>query len=88
MDVFCCCVRQVVLVILEQTRGPWILSGVYASMEYKERIFGLRYLGLSHRACLLLSLEILTVLWGLMKKMDGKQFIDNFDSRSLSATWA
>ena len=40
VDAFHKCEQQVALVILEQTRGPWLLLGVYASIVYKDwRIF-------------------------------------------------
>ena len=37
MDAFHRCEQYVTLVILEHTRGPWLLSGVYVSTEYREQ---------------------------------------------------
>ena len=36
MDAFHRCEQQVALVIFEQTDGPWLLSDIYASIEYRE----------------------------------------------------
>ena len=37
VDAFDGCEQQVALVISEQTSGLWLLLGVYASTEYRER---------------------------------------------------
>ena len=36
VDAFYGCEQHVAFIIFEQTSGPWLLSGVYASTEYKE----------------------------------------------------
>ena len=70
------------MIIFEQTGGPWLLSGVYASTKYwKQRMLWSEISKLIVQDLSSFVVGDFNYIVGSQEKMGGKQVVDSIDSK-------